>query len=84
MLKVLADPIFDSNPELKDLTPEQRVEKIFRKVNTVLTKFYERKFNIESKENIPEYIKDVLIPATEWYLMDILKETGHDNNVNFL
>ena len=84
MLKVLADPIFDSNPELKDLTPEQRVEKIFRKVNTVLTKFYERKFNIESKENIPEYIKDVFIPATEWYLMDILKETGHDNNVNFL
>jgi hypothetical protein len=47
MLKIIADPIFDKNVELKDLNFEQRIEKIFRKVNIVLTKFYERKFNIE-------------------------------------
>jgi hypothetical protein len=75
MLKVLADPTFNNNPELKDLTPEQRLEKIFRKVNIVLTKFLEKKFNIDSKENIPSYISDVFVPATEWYLMDILRET---------
>ena len=84
MLKVLADSSFDNNTELKDLTPEQRVEKIFRKVNIVLTKFYEKKFNIDSKEKVPEYITDVLVPATERYLMDILRETWHDNNVQFL
>ena len=84
MLKVLADPTFNNNPELKDLTPEQRLEKIFRKVNIVLTKFLEKKFNIDSKESIPSYISDVFVPATEWYLMDILRETWHENNVNFL
>jgi hypothetical protein len=47
MLNVLSDTTFDSNPEFKDLLPEQRLEKIFRKINIVLTKFYERKFNIE-------------------------------------
>ncbi|MBR6907079.1 hypothetical protein IKN40_00855 [bacterium] len=75
MLKVLGDSTFDNNPELKDLTPEQRIEKIFRKVNVVLTKFYEKKFNVDSKEKIPEYISDVFVPATERYLMDMLKET---------
>jgi hypothetical protein len=75
MLKVLADPTFNSYPELKDLTPEKRVEKIFRIINIVLTKFYEKKFNIDSKEKVPEYITDVFVPATERYLMDILKET---------
>jgi hypothetical protein len=75
MLKVLGDSTFDNNPELKDLTPEQRIEKIFRKVNVVLTKFYEKKFNVDSKERIPEYISDVFVPATERYLMDMLKET---------
>ncbi len=84
MLKVLADPTFNNYPELKDLTPEKRVEKIFRKINIVLTKFYEKKFNIDSKEKVPEYITDVFVPATERYLMDILKETWHENNVNFL
>jgi hypothetical protein len=47
MLKVLADKTFDNNTELKDLNPEQRVEKIFRKINITLTKYYERKFNID-------------------------------------
>jgi hypothetical protein len=75
MLKVLADPTFNNNPELKDLTPEQRLEKIFRKANIVLTKFFEKKFNIDSKESIPSYISDIFVPATEWYLMDILRET---------
>ena len=84
MLKVLADPTFNNYPELKDLTPEKRVEKIFRKINIVLTKFYEKKLNIDSKEKVPEYITDVFVPATERYLMDILKETWHENNVNFL
>ena len=84
MLKVLEDTTFDSNPEFKNLLPEQRLEKIFRKINIVLTKFYERKFNIEWKEEIPEHITNVLIPATEWFLMDTLKETWHKENVNFL
>ena len=84
MLRVLADPTFNNYPELKDLSPEQRIEKIFRKINIVLTKFYEKKFNIDSKEKVPEYITDVFVPATERYLMDILKETWHENNVNFL
>jgi hypothetical protein len=75
MLKVLADPTFNNYPELKDLTPEKRVEKIFRKINIVLTKFYEKKFNIDSKEKVPGYITDVFVPATERYLMDMLKET---------
>jgi len=84
MLKVLSDPTFNTNPELKDLTPEQRVEKIFRKVNIVITKFYEKRFNIDSKENIPSYVSDVFVPATEWYLMDMLRESWHETNVNFL
>ena len=50
MLKVLADPTFNNYPELKDLTPEKRVEKIFRKINIVLTKFYEKKFNLIRKK----------------------------------
>ncbi len=84
MLRVLADPTFNNYPELKDLSPEQRIEKIFRKINIVLTKFYEKKFNIDSKEKVPGYITDVFVPATERYLMDMLKETWHENNVNFL
>jgi hypothetical protein len=47
MLNVLSDTTFDNNTEFKDLQPEQRLEKIFRKINIILTKFYERKFNIE-------------------------------------
>ena len=84
MLRILADPTFNNYPELKDLSPEQRIEKIFRKINIVLTKFYEKKFNIDSKEKVPGYITDVFVPATERYLMDMLKETWHENNVNFL
>ena len=84
MLKVLSHPDFNNYTDLKDKSPEQRLEVIFRKINIVLTKFLERKFNIDSKEPIPDHLKNVVIPAMERYLMDILKESGHDTNVNFL
>jgi hypothetical protein len=84
MLKVLSHPDFNNYTDLKDKSPEQRLEVIFRKINIVLTKFLERKFNRDSKEPIPDHLKNVVIPAMERYLMDILKESGHDTNVNFL
>jgi hypothetical protein len=57
---------------------------IFRKINIVLTRFYARKLNLTSDQPLPDYLTKTIIPATERYLMNLLKEAGHDTNVNFL
>lgn len=75
MLKVFADESFNAYPELKDKEAEERIEIVFRKINTVLTRFYARKFNISPAEPLPDYLAQVIVPATERFLMDMLKET---------
>lgn len=84
MLSVMWNAEFDTYPELKDKSPEQRLEVIFRKINIVLTRFYARKLNLTSDQPLPDYLTKTIIPATERYLMNLLKEVGHDTNVNFL
>ena len=84
MLSVMWNAEFDTYPELKDKSPEQRLEVIFRKINIVLTRFYARKLNLTSDQPLPDYLTKTIIPATERYLMNLLKEAGHDTNVNFL
>lgn len=84
MLSVMWNAEFDTYPELKDKSPEQRLEVIFRKINIVLTRFYTRKLNLTSDQPLPDYLTKTIIPATERYLMNLLKEAGHDTNVNFL
>ncbi len=84
MLKVFSDQSFNAYPELKDKEAEERIEIVFRKINTVLTRFYARKLNISPAEQLPDYLAQVIVPATERFLMDMLKETGQETNVNFL
>lgn len=84
MLSILKNPQFDDYPDLKGKTPEQRLEFVFRKINIALTKFYARKLNIGLTEPVPDYLKKVVIPATELFLMETLAQMGNETNINFL
>lgn len=83
MLKVLAHPDFENYPEMKWKSPEQRAEYLFRKINVAISRFYARKFGINVDSPVPEYFHKVIVPATEWFLMDILRG-GQENNIQFL
>ena len=83
MLKVLAHPDFENYPEMKGKSPEQRAEYLFRKINVAISRFYARKFGINIESPVPEYLHKVIVPATEWFLMDILRG-GQENNIQFL
>jgi len=83
MLKVLAHPDFENYPEMKGKSPEQRAEYLFRKINVAISRFYARKFGINVDSPVPEYLYKVIVPATEWFLMDILRG-GQENNIQFL
>lgn len=84
MISIMKSSEFDAYPELKNKSPEQRLETIFRKINIVLTRFYARKLNLTPDQILPDYLTKTIIPATERFLMDILKGAGHEANVNFL
>lgn len=84
LYKVLAHPDFQSVPEFKDKTPEQRAEYLFRKINVTLSRFYANRLGIAPEQPVPEYLHQVIVPATERFLMDMLKYNQHSNNVNFL
>lgn len=84
ILKVFSHPDFDNYPQLQSKTPEQRAEYLFRKINTGIARFYARRFLIAPEQEIPKYLYETIIPATEWFLMDMLKENKHENNLNFL
>ena len=83
MLKVLAHPDFENYPEMKGKSPEQRAEYLFRKINVAISRFYARKFGINIESPVPEYLHKVIVPATEWFLMDLLRG-GQENNIQFL
>ena len=83
MLKVLAHPDFENYPEMKGKSLEQRAEYLFRKINVAISRFYARKFGINIESLVPEYLYKVIVPATEWFLMDILRG-GQENNIQFL
>ena len=83
MLKVMSHPDFDNYPEMNGKSPEQRAEYLFRKINTSISRFYARKLWIQTIDPVPEYLHKVIVPATEWFLMDILR-WGQENNVQFL
>jgi len=83
MLKVLAHPDFENYPEMKGKSPEQRAEYLFRKINVAISRFYARKFGINIGSPVPEYLYKVIVPATEWFLMDILR-WGQEDNIQFL
>ena len=83
ILKVMSHPDFDNYPEMKGKSPEQRAEYLFRKINTSISRFYARKLGINIGSPVPEYLYKVIVPATEWFLMDILR-WGQENNVQFL
>lgn len=88
LLNVLSDEKFNDTqkyPEFLNINdPEKRVEIIFRKINIVICRFYERKFNIDKNGKLPKYVINTVVPATEWYLMNILKESWQETNVGFL
>ena len=83
MFKVFAHPDFENYPEMKWKSPEQRAEYLFRKINTSISRFYARKLWIQTIDPVPEYLHKVIVPATEWFLMDVLRG-GQENNVQFL
>ena len=83
MLKVFAHPDFENYPEMKGKSPEQRAEYLFRKINVAISRFYARKFGINIGSPVPEYLYKVIVPATEWFLMDILR-WGQEDNIQFL
>ena len=83
ILKVFAHPDFENYPEMKGKSPEQRAEYLFRKINVAISRFYARKFGINIESPVPEYLHKVIVPATEWFLMDILRG-GQENNIQFL
>lgn len=83
ILKVFEHPDFENYPEMKGKSPEQRAEYLFRKINVAISRFYARKFGINIESPVPEYLHKVIVPATEWFLMDILRG-GQENNIQFL
>ncbi|MBF0981192.1 transglycosylase SLT domain-containing protein [Candidatus Gracilibacteria bacterium] len=83
ILKVMSHPDFENYPEMKGKSPEQRAEYLFRKINVAISRFYARKFGITIESPVPEYLYKVIVPATEWFLMDILRG-GQENNIQFL
>ena len=83
MLKVFAHPDFENYPEMKGKSPEQRAEYLFRKINVAISRFYARKFGINIESPVPDYLYKVIVPATEWFLMDVLRG-GQESNVQFL
>ena len=83
ILKVFEHPDFENYPEMKGKSPEQRAEYLFRKINVAISRFYARKFGINIESPVPEYLYKVIVPATEWFLMDVLRG-GQENNVQFL
>lgn len=83
IVNTFSHPDFAHYPELKDKTPEQRAEYLFRKINVALSRFYARKLGIDIADPVPEYLQKVIVPATERFLMDMLR-WGQANNVNFL
>lgn len=87
LTNILIHPDFDDPqkyPEITNLSAGERVEYIFRKINTTLSKFYARKFDIETATPAPEWLHQVLVPTTERFLLDILKNNKQENNINFL
>lgn len=84
MLSVLSHTDFEQYPDLKGKEAEKRLEIIFQKINIALARFYARKFDITAEQPLPEHLTKVIIPATERFLMDILRESGNETNVNFL
>ncbi len=68
---------------MKGKSPEQRTEDFFRKINVAISRFYARKFGINIESPVPEYLYKVIVPATEWFLMDVLRG-GQENNIQFL
>ena len=44
--------------------------------------FMLRKFGINIESPLPEYLHKVIVPATEWFLMDVLRG-GQENNIQF-
>ena len=83
ILKVFAHPDFENYPEMKGKSPEQRAEYLFRKINVAISRFYARKLGVNIESPVPEYLYKVIVPATEWFLMDVLRG-GQENNVQFL
>ena len=83
MIKDLAHPDFENYPEMKGKSPKQRAEYLFRKINVAISRFYARKFGINIESPVPDYLHKVIVPATEWFLMDILRG-GQENNIQFL
>ena len=83
MLKVFTHPDFENYPEMKGKSPEQRAEYLFRKINVAISRFYARKLGVNIESPVPEYLYKVIVPATEWFLMDVLRG-GQENNVQFL
>lgn len=84
--KVLSHPDFNNAekyPEMQGKSPEQRAEYIFRKINTTLSKFCARRFGIDAADQVPEYLHKVIVPAIEWFLMDLLKHNQQSNNISF-
>lgn len=87
LTNILIHPDFDDPqkyPEITNLSAGERVEYIFRKINTTLSKFYARKFDIETATPAPEWLHQVLVPTTERFLLDVLKNNKQENNINFL
>lgn len=87
LIKILSHPDFDNEkeyPDLKGKTPEKRLEYVFQKINTAIVRFYARKFDIELADPLPSWLYQTLVPATEVFLMDMLKENKQENNINFL
>ena len=61
-------------------TPKERLDIIFKRVNMTITSYIERQFNF-SKEQMDAcpVLKQSLIPAIEWYLLDALKGEKDSN-----
>ncbi len=84
LLKVMSGPELANTIELKDKTPEERVEYFFEKINIALIKFYENKLISKEWGEVPEHISKALVPATEIYLLNFLKHNQNKNNIGTL
>lgn len=80
LLAILNDPQFSELWE----SPEKRLERIFTKVDTVITKYLVRQFSIDSQDPKKKEVISTMSTAIQCFLIDVLKNGGNAWNNDIL
>lgn len=80
--KVLEDPQF---AELWE-KPDERMKNLLLKINTAMSEFVYHKYGVEKwkRPSFDKIIQNTILPAGEWYLLELLQKQGNEKNTSAL